>query len=578
MLCIFTLPFYGRGACQTHAEPPQDKLSALLGKSQKFRNSWNHNRGFRSLSEYDMSLATLASNEGWEPQEIINLLIAFRRRHGKARADREKALRQDYLERMLSKVLSSITQQRKCKVNDTGNARRLVLRHGKNIQYVPHWKKWLIWDGTRWTPDDKGYVVELAKETITSMYAQANTIEDKKERKDFVKAVKRQEYKSRITAMIQLAQSVPGIPLLPKQLDTDPEKLCVLNGVVDLRTGELLPHKRDDLITKQAPVIYDPDASSELFDSFKEKILPDPEVRNFVQRAAGYSLLGSNQEEILLFIYGPPASGKSTLMRVIKETLGDYAVVSDFETFTTTRRSGSPRNDIARLAGKRLLLSNEIAEGAKMAETLVKQVTGGDVVAARFLREEFFEFIPQFTLWLTANNRPRIDSVDGAIWRRIREIPFEVAIPEEERDPLLKRELCDLETHGPAVLTWLVKGCLEYYEKGLEQPTAVSRATEEYREEMDHIATFLGDCVLLGPNYRENNTALYDAYVKWCRFHRIHPVGRKTFTQDLQRKGYVQKRQGRQRLWEGIELDIDDNGNLRIEAIRIGGRKVFPRN
>ena len=193
-------------------------------------------------------------------------------------------------------------------------------------------------------------------------------------------------------------------------------------------TGELLPHDRDDLITKVAPVEYDPDASSQLFEDFLCRVFPDEKVLKFVQKAAGYSLYGVNEEEIMLFIFGPPASGKSTFLAAISAALGDYAATADFGAFFSKKRSaGGPRADIARLAGRRIVVSHEVGEGEKLDEAMVNQLTGMDKVA-RHLYQESFEFMPQFTIWLAANSRPQIDDIDGGFgegfWRYLKARPY----------------------------------------------------------------------------------------------------------------------------------------------------------
>lgn len=402
-------------------------------------------------------------------------------------------------------------------LTDYGNAERLVDRFGDEIRYVVEQQSWIAWKGDRWEPDDTGDVIRCAKETIRTTYGEAADEADSSRREAIAKHAIRSEAAARIEAMVKLASTEKSIPLRLADCDADMWALNVLNGTIDLRTGELRPHRRDDFITKIAPVRYDPDATLPLFDAFLERILPDQETRAFVQRAIGYSLGGDTGEETLFFPYGPAATGKSTLLAAVGAALGDYAATADFETFLTRDFStGGPRNDVARLAGKRFVVSLEVDQGKRLAEGLVKSFTGGDVISARFLHKESFEFKPEAKLWLAANHRPTVDENDEAMWRRIAQIPFGVQIPVEERDPRVKATLRDPEQAGAAVLAWAVRGCLAWQRERLRIPKEVKEATAAYRAEMDVLSSFIDDRCEVRKGAWVAAGALYGAYKKWC--------------------------------------------------------------
>lgn len=292
--------------------------------------------------------------------------------------------------------------------------------------------------------------------------------------------------------MIYLAQSEPGIPITPQQLDLNDWLFNCSNGTIDLKTGELLPHNPGDLLTKISPVEYSSEAFSPLFQDFLMQVTGENlELITFLQRMAGYSLTGDTREEKIFFLYGPSATGKSTFIEALKATLGDYAATSDFETFLKKPSTGGLRNDIARLAGVRFVSSIEVEEGKKMAESLIKSISGGDTITARHLYQEFFEFKPKSKFILAANHKPTLRNDDDAIWRRILQVPFDKSIPEEKRDPSIKARLRDTSLSGPAILAWAVKGCLEWQVSGLGIPPLVQEATDSYREEMDPIKEFL---------------------------------------------------------------------------------------
>lgn len=257
---------------------------------------------------------------------------------------------------------------------------------------------------------------------------------------------------------------------------------------------------------------------------------------------------------MLFLIHGPTAAGKSTLVEALKAALGDYSATADFDTFLA-RREGGPRNDIARLAGRRLVASIEMEEGRRLAEGLVKMLTGGDTVSARFLYREAFEFRPSAKLWLVANTKPRVSDDDAAIWRRIRLIPFEHTVPPEERDPSVKDRLRDPAIGGPAVLAWAVRGCLAWQCDGLRAPERIARATSAYREEMDPLAAFLDERCVLEGDASVPAGELYQAYVAWAREsgeRRVltsNDVGRR-----LTDRGLPAERTTRERLRRGIRL------------------------
>jgi P4 family phage/plasmid primase-like protien len=320
------------------------------------------------------------------------------------------------------------TRERSCEsssaLTDLGNAERLIAWHGFDLRYVSAWDRWLVWDGRRWRTDDTGEVQRRAKRTVRAMYAMAAESASDQERRGIAAWAMRSEAEARIRAMVSLARTESGVQVLPSDLDINPWLFNVENGTVDLRTGELRPHRRRDLITKLTPVRFGRDTECPTWLSFLDQILGgDRDLVTFLQRVVGYSLTGSTAEQILLLLYGTGANGKSTFLNVLKEVLGEYAAQIDFASLLVQRQD-SVRNDLARLAGARMVTGIEAEEGRRFSEVVVKQLTGGDPITARFLFREHFEFTPQFTLWLAANHKPTVRGTDYAIWRRMRLIPL----------------------------------------------------------------------------------------------------------------------------------------------------------
>ncbi len=441
---------------------------------------------------------------------------------------------------------------------DLGNAKRLVRKFGKDMRYCYKWRTWLVWDGKRWRRDDSGRVMQMAKDTITGLYQEASGVTDKSNRKDLVSWAVKSESNQRLEAMIKLARSEPGIPIDPSELDKHNMLFNVLNGTLDLITGELCPHSREDLITKLSPVNYDPKAECDVWNSFLRRNVPDPENRKFLQRVTGYALTADTSEEKLFFIHGPTRTGKSTYSEAIKATLGDYARTANFETFVKRKFERNATEDIARLAGARFVTSIEVDEGKSLAEQLIKTITGGDTVTARALYESSFEFKPSFKLFLVANNRPNVKIEEEAIWNRIIQIPFCERLSKNEIDKEVKRKLIDPEISGSAILAWAAKGCLEWQKIGLQVPDAVQRYTDEYKDEMNPFKEFFEDCCLLEPDDLTLKADLRKCYVDWCVSTKEKPIGRKQFPKILESLGIQEHRTGAKRFWKGIRLIIND--------------------
>lgn len=434
--------------------------------------------------------------------------------------------------------------------SDLGNARRFVALHGSKLRYVPKWGKWLVWDGTHWKPDSIGDVERRAKDVPRLIYAEAAKISNRDERRQMARWGLSTENSSRLANLVRTARSEPGIPVDPEQLDSDNFLLGCANGVFDLRTFDLLPHSPELLITKQIPVPFVPFAPCPTWRAFLKTITGGNEsLEGFLRRAIGYSLTGDTREQCLFFMHGTGANGKSTFINTIKLLLGDYAKQTPTETLMK-KDSGGINNDVAALKGARLIAAIETDEGERLAESFIKQITGGDVVAARFLYGEFFEFVPTFKVWLAGNHKPAVKGVDLGIWRRMRLIPFTVTIPDEQKDRQLPEKL---KAELPGILQWAIDGCYEWAEGGLRPPPEVLVATEDYRMEMDIMGNFLNECCVVMPKAWATNADLYKRYTDWCTEVGEMAASQRKFTQRLAQRGFVQDR-GTVRFWKGIGI------------------------
>jgi len=451
-------------------------------------------------------------------------------------------------------------------LTDLGNAERLVARHGADLRFCHPWARWLVWDGRRWAIDDAGEVKRRAKETVRAIYAEAAQAMDENERKARANWAMRSESRHRLDAMIALAQSEPAIPVLPDDLDTDRWLLTVGNGTLDLRTGKLRPHVRDDMITHLVEVDYDPHAQAPLWQDFLTRVMDgNDDLSAFLQRAVGYSLTGDIGERVLFFLYGCGANGKSTFLEIIRAVAGDYGLRTPTETLLA-KRDGTIPNDVARLKGARLVTAAEAEEGKRLAEALVKDLTGGDTISARFMRAEWFDFRPQCKIWLATNHKPTVWGTDKAVWDRIKLIPFTVTIPEDEQD---KRLLEKLKAELTGILAWAVRGCLEWQRNGLGVPSEVKEATASYRDEMDVLGAFIADRCELSPTAWETAKDIYDAYKDWCEANGEKPIGKRAFGLRLGERGLDQYRTYQARGWLGIQLKdgLTDDANMTYDAL-----------
>jgi putative DNA primase/helicase len=434
---------------------------------------------------------------------------------------------------------------------ETGNAERLVDQYGHDMRFCHPWGAWMHWDGHRWKRDQLGTVRRWAKIVVRSIYNEIGSARDKDERKLIWSFANKSESAAARAAMVKLAESEQGIHILPEDMDRDPFLLNVLNGTVNLRTGALQPYARADTITKLAPVMFDPEARCPTFLAFLKRVLPDPEVGRFLRRMTGYGLTGVTTEQCLAFLYGGGANGKSTFLDTMQGVLGDYAQQAAPDLLTSRGGDRHP-TELADLFGARWVSSIEVDEGKRLAENLVKQMTGGDKMKARFMRTDFFQWTPTHKLFIAANHKPEIRGTDYAIWRRIHLIPFDVTIPLDERDGTLGAKLAE-EMSG--ILNWAIAGCLEWQASGLGVPDAIRDATEEYRQEQDVLGMFVEEHCVVDPQGWVNSNALYKVYSAWSEANGATTISTTAFGRKLREREFLSGR-GRdgKRIWSGVRL------------------------
>jgi putative DNA primase/helicase len=315
---------------------------------------------------------------------------------------------------------------------DTGNAEAFELLYKHRFRYDHSRKRWMVWNGVCWNPDTDGEAqraaIDTARWRITAVWLESAKEEGKEAKRkavdDFREALEGESVRG-INATLEVAKHPRAIATVATDYDRDPFLLTVGNGTLDLQTGKLRQADPEDLITRARYVQYDPSATCPRWLQFLGEIFPgDSGLIEFIQRAVGYSLTGATQEQCMFILHGNGANGKSTFLETIRRLLGPHSITTPFATFMVQRNVGAPRNDLAALVGARLVIASEAGQEASFDEAVIKQCTGNDAIACRYLYGEFFEYTPQFKIWLASNFKPAIRGNDDAIWRRIRLIPF----------------------------------------------------------------------------------------------------------------------------------------------------------
>lgn len=433
---------------------------------------------------------------------------------------------------------------------DMTNKDYFLKAYKDEIRYCRLWDKFLVWNGLNWETDDNGRVEEYVVDFIRSMYRGTRYIKDPQLAMDFERHLIKSETYRRIQSMIGMLKMSKEIKITGDELDVNPYLVNARNYAIDLKKITPRELRRDDLATKCSNFTFDMAAKCPTWDRFLLQIFnQDRELIRYIQKAMGYAMTGDVSEQCLFILWGSGANGKSTFLNTIQNLMGDYACSAGTETFL--KRTGENTNDIARLRGMRLVTTSEVEQGKALSESLVKQITGEDKLTARFLYGEYFSFRPTFKIFMATNHKPRIKGGDYGIWRRIKLIPFTVTIPPGQRDRHLEEKL---EKENSGIFNWLLDGYTMWRKEGLDDPESVRAATEEYREDMDVIGTFLKECFAVDATgtMRTSSAEMYGAYVSWCGRNNERVCSQKFLSLRLQEKGFRKVNSNGWRGWAGI--------------------------
>lgn len=404
---------------------------------------------------------------------------------------------------------------------------------------------WLVWDGKRWAPDEKG----AAPNAVAAVLREAlrESLGDHELRAD----VRKCESAGGVAGVLTLASSLPLLRASVDELDADPYLLNCANGTLDLRTRELRPHDPADKITRVTRGGYDPGADASGWEQFLARVLPDAEVRAYLQQVMGQSAYGRVREHLFPVLTGTGANGKGTAYGAIVNAMGDYATIINPELLMTGgRESGGP--EMMSLLGARLVIGSETGDGRQLDAALMKRLTGGDPITARRLYQEPVTWTPSHQLVYVTNHLPRVKGNDPALWRRLRVIPFDLVVPEAERDQRLPERL---ELAADAILTWLVNGWFAYDDRGsLTDPESVRRATDEYQIESDALKRFVRAECTTGPHIHARSRDLYQAWTAWAVREGVDQISETAFGKELTRLGYEARKTAAGMIRSGIAL------------------------
>lgn len=451
-------------------------------------------------------------------------------------------------------------------LTDTGSGRRMKDMFGDSFRFDTRENSWYEWTGVAWRKDESLAIERAAEAVAEATIAAARNLMNEADSAEELKAATKihnnaiqLKNQSKIKAAIARFAAQPGMTMTPDQVNMNTHLLNLPNGTLDLESLELRPHDPADIITLTMNAEYDKDAECPLFEKFMEDAIPDLSVREYVQRALGYTLLGSPTEHAIFMLHGPSGTGKSVLTNLMTMVFGGYGATAPASTFRVKKQSDSTV-DLHKLRGARFVASSELPEGQQLDDELVKRLTGGDMITSRGLYQDFTEWKPKCVIWLATNFLPKVSSDDNAMWRRAKSITMDTQFGVDGRPAIPGyANILFLERNG--ILNWLLEGLSAYRMRGLDQPDAVTRDVESYRTDVDIVASFIRDLVEEGILIQESEAeiksnslrALFDTY---CTEQHQTALGGRRYANRLKALGYSYMKVGGAAMWKGLRQDV----------------------
>lgn len=472
-------------------------------------------------------------------------------------------------------------------MDDSGNGARLAAHYGEVLMYCAAQGVWYVWDGRRWRLDKVEAVKlkaievskwvqaeqpaleelilaqalaampEKARETASVVALRAQEAKEEAE-KIIRKQVARTRHSAGVKATLELGRAHPPIAVTPDDMDGDPWLFNCLSGTIDLRRPHdgVRPHEPGDRITKISNVEHDPEATCPRWEAFMDwATCEDQDLAAYLQRLMGYALVGSVYEHVLPIFIGDGGNGKGVFFDILSQVMGDYAMPGAPAMLEDRGNERHP-TDLADLAGSRLVVLSENERSVRLKEGLVKLLTGGDVIKARFMRKDFFSFRPSHTMILAVNHEPVITGTDNGIWRRVQIVPWNATVDDDERDGSLAEQIVREEAAG--ILQWLLRGVAAWREEGLQPAKRVAWETARLRGDMDVVGRFIEECCVIGPNARALGTDIYKKYREFCEAEGLKPWSNNAFSRDLAKRGFQVQRSGSKRYRVGISVAMPD--------------------
>ena len=440
---------------------------------------------------------------------------------------------------------------------DLGNTERFLDRHKDSFRYTAG-KGWYSFDGSRWVPESDSAVMQAAWETVRAIgdEPEAPLPEGHRGRPPLTSRgwMRQSESGARLAAMVALVKHAPGIAVKEEAFDQHDWLFNVQNGTVDLKTGTLHPHDRTQLLSTISPVKFDPRATCPEWLKFLDRVmLGRQEIVNFMQRLFGYCASASTAEQAFVVHYGTGANGKSTALDVIKRIFGSYAETTPFATFAEKKNGATP-NDLASIHKSRLVIASEGERTTKLAESMIKTVTGNEEVSARYLYKDYFTFRPRFTLMLQSNHKPIIQDTGKGIWRRVRFVPWEYTFPDIEMDKNWAEK--EVAAEGPGILAWVVRGALEYQRMGLSEPDVVKAAIAEYQEGEDVLGRWIREECTAIPDHDAPAGGLYSVYRNYMQATGETAIKDREFKAELIKRGFRWRHTKKGNFYTGLKSGI----------------------